>query len=177
MVALGYMYSAEPYSLKRRAVGSPMFALVVGLASYYAGYAACVGGYPVPNRSFVVLAVVASLWTALVGSIAKDLPDIVGDAAAGRRSLTVIGGDFTARIALSCAALAVGGTFCVLADTIAHALLPTAVAAMAGAVAITVIGLGGISRGSRSRRRRPYRAFMCTQYCMHILAVVSFAAA
>jgi 4-hydroxybenzoate polyprenyltransferase len=173
MVVLGYAYSARPFSLKSRPVGSPAFAFTLGISSYYAGYAACVGGYPTPDRSFVVLAVAASLWTALVGSIAKDLPDVGGDAAAGRRSLTVIAGDRTARLSLSGAALAVGGVFCVLAETTAAALMPAAVAALAGAVAVSVIGLSEFSRGSRSRRRRPYRAFMCTQYCVHILVVVS----
>jgi hypothetical protein len=39
-------------------------------------------------------------------------------------------------------------------------------------VAVAVISLGPWSRGDRSRRRRPYKAFMLTQYGANLTVVI-----
>jgi hypothetical protein len=50
-------------------------------------------------------------------------------------------------------------------------LIPAFVLA-SGAVVVTVIALGPWSRGDKWRRRRPYRAFMLTQYGANLAVVI-----
>ena len=50
------------------------------------------------------------------------------------------------------------------AATFAPSLLIPAFVLAFGAVAVAVVTLGPWSRGDKSRRRRPYKVFMLTQY-------------
>jgi 4-hydroxybenzoate polyprenyltransferase len=171
LLLLGYMYSGPPFRLKRRSAGTVTIGVAASLMTYAAGFLARTDGWVAQVELLVVFTVAVSLWTGLVGGLTKDLSDIEGDAAAGRRTLGVTRGEGTVRLLAAMAAL---GTACAFA---AAALIwrPSlaAVIMLAGAVALAVVTLGPLSHGSRSRRRRPYRAYMTTQYVVHLFLVGS----
>ena len=160
-LALGWLYSGPPLRLKRWPTGLAAVAILGGLITYNAGYAANGAGGDV--RSFFVFAAVTALWMGLVGQT-KDLSDIEGDEQAGRRSGPVIWGEEVSRLVFSGAALSLGGGCLLSAATFAPSLLIPAFVLTFGAVAVAVITLGPWSRGDKSRRRRPYKVFMLTQY-------------
>src|SRR5271165_4150753 len=175
MICLGWVYSAGPEPQKKHAAG---FAVVVtsgGLVTYLAGWFAA-GGKGVPSREFWVLALAMSLWMGLAGNT-KDLSHVLGDRAAGRRTLPVLLGDCAARWVIAGMALALGTAVVALAVTEARALLPTAGILLAGAA--TVAASLGSPRPGRlaGALRHPYRMFMMTQYAAHamMLAVLFFA--
>ncbi len=175
MLLLGYLYSGQPGCLKRRPMGSPMCGLLAGMATYYAGYSAYTGGEPAPSTGLIVFAAAMSLWIAVAGSMSKDLSDIAGDAAAGRRTLAAVRGDQPVRIALAAAAPAVAMTFLAVACTVTPQLVPPAATAGIGAAVLSAASMSDRSRGCRQRRRLPYRAFMVTQYGVHLCLIVSIA--
>jgi 4-hydroxybenzoate polyprenyltransferase len=168
-LALGWMYSGPPWYVKRRPVGSASFLMVVGLASYAAGYWAADSG--APNASTVVFALAMSLSMGLVGVPVKDLSDVEGDRIAGRRSWPVMWGERRARIAICCVALGAGTAFLAAAIAVAPAMVPASVVTLAGFVTIGVVVLSTAGRGPRSHRRRGYRTFMISAYCAHVAAI------
>lgn len=166
LILLGLAYSGPPCYLKRRSGGAMVTVTVAGLLTYYMGEAAAV-----PTPKLLVLALVMSLWMGLVGATTKDLPDAAGDAAAGRQTIAVTRGDRRVRWLASVSAVALGIGFLVAAVVVAPELIWPAVIMLAGAAAVAVLALGDLSQGDRSRRRRPYRAFMITQYGVHLMAI------
>jgi 4-hydroxybenzoate polyprenyltransferase len=163
---IGYLYSGPPCYLKRNSVSSGMCGILGGLACYASGAAAVGGTLPVTGPE--LFAVALSLWIGLVGLATKDLSDVAGDAAAGRRTVAIAWGEVRARSAASAAALAVGTGFLVTAVLAVNTLLWPAATVECGALAIVAVNLPRFSAGSRTRRRRPYRAFMMTQYVAHL---------
>ncbi|SBT42877.1 UbiA family prenyltransferase [Micromonospora auratinigra] len=168
VLALGYAYSVPPLALKRWSAAAGLVTLVAGLITYAAGAVAADGR---PGTALLVLAAAMSAWMALVGAQAKDLSDIDGDRAAGRRTVAVRRGEQWARRMVAGNALGVGGGFLVVALAVAPPLRWPAAVVLAGAVVLAACVLGGHSRGSRQRRRRPYRIFMVTQYAAHAAVV------
>lgn len=166
---LGWIYSGPPWYLKRWPAGLAVVAILAGLLIYHAGYAANGGDGNV--RSFCIFSGVMALWMGFVGQT-KDLSDIEGDKQAGRKSAPVVWGEDAVRLALSGVALFLGGGNVVLALFLAPDLLIEALTLMLGAVSVALIALGSWSRGDRVMRRRPYRAFMLTQYGTHLAAVI-----
>ncbi|MEV4636617.1 UbiA family prenyltransferase [Actinoplanes sp. NPDC049548] len=165
MLVLGYAYSGRPIALKRWSAASSAVTFAGGLLTYLAGFemSEVALGAPV-----VVLAVIMSAWMGLVGIVVKDLSDVTGDRAVGRRTIAVRRGMPFARRVVAANALLVGGSFIVLAATVAPSLWCPAVILGAGAAGVAVSVLTGHSRGAqRSRLRRPYRVFMVTQYAAH----------
>ncbi|MFI6603476.1 UbiA family prenyltransferase [Nonomuraea sp. NPDC050536] len=175
ILLLGYMYSGPPFHLKRTTAGTAAIGITASLMTYAAGYLTQTDGWVHQIGVLVVFTAAVSLWTGLVGGLTKDLSDIEGDAAAGRRTLSVTRGERTVRMLAALAAL---GTACGFTAAVLALQLPLVAAAVimtTGAVTLAVVALGPISRGSRSRRRRPYRTYMMTQYVVHLILVVSIA--
>jgi 4-hydroxybenzoate polyprenyltransferase len=169
-LVLGYAYSAEPFALKRRTMGASVVATAGGLASYAAGYVVAGG---TPDIRLLVFGLAMSCWMGMVGIQAKDLSDVVGDAAAGRQTIAMRYRDGVVRRLLALTALGVGGAFVVAAAVLAPRLSFIALIVLGGAALLAASVLTRHSHGSRPRRRRPYRVFMLTQYVAHLCLVVT----
>ncbi|MGI5213954.1 UbiA family prenyltransferase [Plantactinospora sp. CA-290183] len=173
MLALGWAYSAGPRPQKANMAGFVLVVTAGGLLTYLAGWLAVgavtgVGGGE-DRPSLLPLAVLAgamSLWMSL-GGMTKDLSDVSGDRAAGRRTLPVLLGDRRARVLMGSFALAVGAGLAVVAAFGVPVLRPAAGVLLAGGCAVAACLAAPASRGRRSRLRLPYRAFMTTQYAVH----------
>lgn len=170
-LVLGYLYSGPPCHLKRRPIGTTLVVTLAGLLTYYTGFSAYAGHAVRPGAALLTLAIVMSLWMGFVGAPTKDLSDIVGDAAAGRCTGAVRGESHVRRFS-SAAALGLAVAFLAVSARVAPALTVSAIVMLAGAAAVAVLNLSPLSLGSRSRRRRPYRAFMLTQYVVHVTVVL-----
>lgn len=165
-LALGYLYSGPPCYLKRGVFTGGMTGILGGLLTYVAGLTVCGGTLLVSRLAFFAIAM--SLWMGLVGSVTKDLSDVAGDAAAGRRTAALMVGETKARLAASVVAFAVATTFLAIAISLARMLVWPAITLECGAIALTIVCLPRLSLGNFSFRRRPYRAFMVTQYAAHL---------
>ncbi|GAA2371072.1 UbiA family prenyltransferase [Nonomuraea africana] len=172
VLVLGYAYSMPPLSLKRHAPGAAGTGVAAALLSYLAGYAS-VAQATAPGAGTLVFSVVMSLWVGLVGTLAKDLPDAPGDAAAGRRTVAVLYGEPLLRRIMALAAGALGGGLWLAVAAVAPELSLPAWALTLGAGVVAVLALTHVTRGDRSRKRRLYRAFMATQYVTHLCLLVS----
>jgi 4-hydroxybenzoate polyprenyltransferase len=82
-LGLGYAYSAEPFALKNRSLGSTAVGVLGCLATYAAGYDV-IGGQS--SSRLVVFSAALSCWMGLVGLQSKDLSDVEGDKKAARPS-------------------------------------------------------------------------------------------
>ncbi|MEV7686407.1 UbiA family prenyltransferase [Streptomyces bungoensis] len=161
---LGYAYSAAPFQLKRTTAGASGAVLLMGLLTYAAGWTAA--GRALPTGADLAVAGAMSLWMAAVGAVTKDFSHAAGDAAAGRRSSVTAWGEGTARLTGAVGALLVAGGFAAVAAGRPALLGPAAGVLAGGAVAVAV--LCRTTRGDEARGRTPYRAFMVTQYLVHL---------
>jgi 4-hydroxybenzoate polyprenyltransferase len=109
LLVLGYLYSGPPFRLKRLPGWAFLVAALGGLLTYYAGVAAAGGSSP--PVAVLVLAGFMSVWMGAVGTTAKDLSDVPGDAAAGRRSLPIRLGERRVRTGVAVLAPALGVAF------------------------------------------------------------------
>jgi 4-hydroxybenzoate polyprenyltransferase len=168
----GYAYSAPPFECKRTSGGTVFTVTLLGLLTYAAG---TVGSGPLAAASAasVVLAVAMTLWMCCVGALAKDLSDVTGDASAKRRTMAVRRGAPRTRRVIAVNALSVAVLFTAAAWRWAPALLPVAVTVTGSAVVVAALALWPrlVDTSTRLRRRRPYRAFMATQFAAHLLAI------
>ncbi|GII02791.1 hypothetical protein Pta02_47990 [Planobispora takensis] len=172
LLALGYLYSGPPFRLKRRSVGTAVIGILACLLTYAAGFLVqAADDWVVQVELLVVFTLAVSLWTGLVGSLTKDLSDIKGDAAAGRMTLGVTRGEGAVRLLAAVAALGTACAFALAVVILRLPLMAAAVMMVIGAGVVTVVTLGPLSRGNRTRRRRPYRAYMMTQYVVHLILV------
>ncbi len=162
----GFAYSAPAFSVTKRSNRTISMILLAGALTYAAGWAASGGrhdGVPV-----MVFAAAMTLWMGLVGAVVKDLSDVRGDAAAGRRTSVVAWGERRARVVCAVNPVLVGGGFLAVALTIAPVLVLPAVMLMTGSLAVAYFSLTTTSDERRSRSRLPYRAFMVSQYAAHL---------
>ncbi|MBY8870800.1 UbiA family prenyltransferase [Micromonospora sp. PLK6-60] len=174
LLTLGFCYSSPLVQLKRHAITSTLTGLSLGLLTYYAGhlaYAAAGSSYPGPE--FVVFVAAVTTWMGLVGGLTKDLSDVAGDAAAGRRTVAGVHGEAAARRAAAGAALGLAVAFCAAGVWTSPLLIWPGLAMLGGAIAITIVCLGGSAKRAESDSRRPYRAFMATQYLMNLGMIVA----
>jgi len=177
LLAFGYFYSGPPAYLKRQPLGSAITGISLVLLTYYAGLAAYGGGgWTHPGLALPAFVGGATLWVGLVGAPAKDLSDVAGDVAAGRRTIPALYGEAKANRMVAAVALGLAMAFCAVGTRIAPLLLWPGVGMIIGAAAMAVVCLGGFSQGSRFRRRRPYRVFMTTQYLTHLGALLGLTA-
>jgi 4-hydroxybenzoate polyprenyltransferase len=168
-LVVGYAYSGRPFWFKRTYGAATATGLVLGMATYLAG---CLAAGGRGTSDLTAFAVAMSLWMAGVGCIAKDLSDVRGDLAAGRRSWSIVLGESTARRALAVVALSLGVSFVVAAWEQGRLLAP-ALAVLAGACAVAVASLRGPRRPGRASARHPYRLFMRAQYAAHVALLLS----
>lgn len=167
---LGWLYSGPPVYLKRWPAGLATVATLGGLLTYQAGYLSNGNGSNV--LCILVFSSVMSLWMGFVGQT-KDLSDIEGDERTGRRSGPIAWGESAARVFYSKSALFLGGAFMFWAIFFAEALILPAFVLMLGALTVVVLLLGPCSRDDPPTcRKRPYQAFMFTQYGAHLAVVV-----
>src|SRR5713101_518105 len=177
VLAIGYLYSGPPWYLKRHSFGTAVAGISSGLLAYYGGKTVYTGqGGADLSLVLTVFAFAMSLWIGVVGALTKDLPDVQGDAEAGRRTLAVVVNEPLLRLLISILALAIGGTFLIVALLVTPALWWLATMQLAGAIAVAVLSLSNVSRGSKKRRRRPYRTFMVTQYMINLAVLLAAAA-
>ncbi|WP_432837912.1 UbiA family prenyltransferase [Dactylosporangium sp. CA-092794] len=172
MVALGWAYSAGRRPLKGSVAGFALIVIGGGLLTYLAGALLAHGRWSAPAFCF---GLVMSLWMATAGS-SKDLSDVEGDRAAGRRSLPVLLGPSLAAAVIAGATLALAAGFVAVAVLLAPALRLCAAVLATGAAVTAVALLGTPPAAGRARRRRAYRAFMATQYATHLGLFVNIAA-
>lgn len=168
-LTLGWAYSGSPLYLKRYPMGLAATATLGGLLTYFVGYT--VNGDRDDHYSLIAFAGIMALWMGLVGQT-KDLADAEGDRQAGRRSGPIAWGENTARVVYSLMALCLGQVFTFWAAIFATNLLLPAGVLMVGASIVAILLLGPWSKGSRLELRRPYRAFMATQYAAHLVIIV-----
>jgi 4-hydroxybenzoate polyprenyltransferase len=177
-LAVGYAYSAPPLCAKRNAASSALTGVLLALLTYGAAYAAAGAG--TVSSTGMIFCGATALWTGIVGSVTKDIPDAAGDKAAGRRTTAVLLGETGARILACGVALTIGAGFIVAAVLAAPVLLTPAVAMLCGALLVSLVTRparpGAVSRPGSDRRRRPYRAFMLTQYATHLGLIMILAA-
>ncbi|MFH9419938.1 UbiA family prenyltransferase [Streptomyces sp. NPDC017529] len=158
----GYAYSAPGIALKRRTSTAVLCILALGGLTFAAGWA-CAGGGNRATLPVLVFGTVMTLWMGAVGAMVKDLSDLVGDAAAGRRTVLVRWGERRARMICATNPLVLGAAY-TAAATAVPVLLPSALLLLCGALATAVLTVTTSSSEPRSRSRLPYRAFMITQY-------------
>ncbi|HEX6472673.1 MAG TPA: UbiA family prenyltransferase [Streptosporangiaceae bacterium] len=177
LLAFGFFYSGPPAYLKRQPLTSALTGISLVLLTYYAGLAASGGAHWArPGVQLAAFAGGAILWVGLVGSPTKDLSDVAGDVAAGRRTIPAVYGEHTAKRLVAAVALALAMAFCAVAARVAPMLLWPGAGMLIGAGAMAVVCVSGFSVGVRARRRLPYRVFMTTQYLMHIAALLGLTA-
>jgi 4-hydroxybenzoate polyprenyltransferase len=170
-LAAGYAYSGAPFHGKRRGLSASTLVLLLGAATYAGGW--FTGEQQHPGH-LLVLGAAMSLWMAGVGALVKDLSDIEGDTAAGRRTPVIVWGQTRTRITASANALLIGAGYLTAALRWAPVLVPSAVALLTGAAVLAVLTVVTRHAADRGERRRPYRAFMVTQYAAHAFAVIWF---
>jgi 4-hydroxybenzoate polyprenyltransferase len=168
MLVLGWLYSVGPCPLKCSVAGTAVASAGGGLLTYTAGALATGGA---PGAGYVAMFVLLACWMAVAGA-AKDLGDREGDRAAGRRTLPVVAGHRTATRVIAGGCLTLGAAALGVAWTWPQALVPAVVLAV-GAAAVAVGAVGTPEDAPRARMRRPYRAFMVTQYAVNPALLVS----
>ncbi|MFC9329476.1 UbiA prenyltransferase family protein [Kitasatospora sp. NPDC057015] len=154
---LGYAYSVRPLAAKRRTATSAVAVITTGLSSYLAGAVSAAGEIPIGALVFCGL---LALWMGFVGAVTKDLGDIAGDRAGGRRTIAVVYSERTARLFAAVSAVVLG-TAGLLLGLCAELVL------LAGALPLA-LGAGWVAarclQPDANQARGPYRAFMVTQY-------------
>lgn len=168
-LVLGWLYSGPPFYLKRWPLAWALMGIAAAFITYNAGYLSNGGGGDL--LSFSVFACMMASWLGVV-SQTKDLSDMEGDERVGRRSVPVIIGENSSRLVFSGVALCLGFAYLLSAMIFAPHLMVPAFLLMVGAAAVAMVMLGSWSRGGRSRRRRPYKVFMFTQYGANLVVLV-----
>lgn len=169
MLAVGWAYSFGPRPAKMTVPGFVVSVTALGLLTYSAGSCAAGGEWAIPLLPF---GLVMSFWMGLVGWT-KDLSDVEGDRVAGRRTLPVLLGERRARTLMAVVVTVVGWGFLAAAGAASPHLQPAAAVVCCGSVVVAVLLLAPVRRPGRAVRRRPYRAFMITQYAAHVTLLLS----
>ena len=168
MGVLGWLYSVGPRPLKCSVAGTAVASAGGGLLSYAVGSAAAGG---VAGAGYLALFGLLSGLMAVAGA-AKDLGDVAGDRAAGRRTLPVVVGHRTATRVIAGGCLVLAAAALVTAGREPEVLLPAVLLAL-GACAVAGWALVTPGDAARPLMRRPYRAFMVTQYAVNPALLLS----
>lgn len=163
-MAVGYAYSGPPSPLKRHCAGASGAVTLMGVATYVFGSLAAGGR---PDAALIPFATAMALWMGAVGGVAKDLSDVAGDRAAGRRTWPLALGEKRTRVLVSSSACAIAMGFLWSGRHFDPLLAGPAAALLCGAAATCVACVKAPALASRARRRLPYRSFMWTQYACH----------
>lgn len=167
---LGWLYSAPPVPAKNRTASAGAVVFGLGWCSYAAGAAA--SGRPMHAAELVFVAA-ASAWMAIVGTVVKDLSDVEGDAAGGRRTLAVRFGRRTAGLVGACGALGVGVGACIAAILSAPSSLAGTIPFALGSCLLcaSIAVTASVKASDRWGQRTAYRVFMRTQYTANVFVL------
>ncbi|MFL6137202.1 MAG: UbiA family prenyltransferase [Frankiaceae bacterium] len=168
LLVLGGLYSLSPLAAKRWSVPAAVITGSGGLVTYLAG-AVTVGRL---NSNLWAFALLMSAWMGWVGTMTKDLSDVEGDVAAGRRTFVCTRGEAYARRVAGAVAVTIGASGLAIAHRQPLLAGPGVVCAL-GSVALALCLSPRLSGGSRGRRRLPYRTFMVVQYTAHLVLVLT----
>lgn len=177
MLALGWLYSAGRRPWKERVWSASLVIAGGGVLTY--GGALATAGIPILPAALPLLQVplLLSLWMAVAGN-AKDLGDLAGDAAAGRRTLPVLYGEAHASwiVAVGCLLVALAG-FALAAfvsattGAAASGSLTIWVSAVLLVASILMVVLAALS--GRGGAARMYGVFMVSQVVANVVVVCS----
>lgn len=170
MLFMGWLYSGPPFYLKRWPAALAIIAVSAAVLTYNAGYT--LSGSQDERLPLLVFAGIMALWMGLVGQT-KDFSDVPGDKKAGRRSLPITWGEETAQFIISTIALVLGIGFFLISFFWVEGLRLPAVVVFVGAIAVSTLSLGPWGKDGETRRRRPYKAFMVTQYAANIVVIAT----
>jgi 4-hydroxybenzoate polyprenyltransferase len=168
VLALGWSYSVGPRPLKCSVAGTALASAGGGVLTYLAGAAATGGS---PDRPYQAVFLLLATWMAVAGA-AKDLGDRAGDQAAGRRTLPVVAGHRAATRVIAVGCLLLGAAALAVGVVWPGVLAPTLVLCL-GAAGVAALALRTPDAGPRALVRRPYRAFMVTQYAVNPALLLS----
>lgn len=154
---LGGWYSVGRYAAKDSPATAGLVVFLGGLLTYFAAMRASDGHL---TTFAVTFALAMSSWMA-IGCFLKDLPDVEGDALAGRRTLAIRFGPQKVGWGAALSAVLISGAAVSSVEFHSHLVLPAFTLAT-GAVGLVLVMLSG-----RGTRRMPYRVFMTTQYVVH----------
>jgi 4-hydroxybenzoate polyprenyltransferase len=166
LLAVGWAYSDGP-ALKNTPIG---FGVIVGLGAALTYVAGWVAAGASDDGTLPVMLVFAA-WVGLCCA-SKDFSDVDGDRLAGRHTWPVVLGPRGAAQLLG--GLAVLGSGTALAGSVVAgvAVVPAAVL-VSGSLLLAAVAFASSSKPDRSTRRRPYRAFMATQYAANLAMICS----
>lgn len=168
MLTLGYAYSGGRAPAKLHGSVGLAVAATGAVLPYFSGALAASGRLP-----FITLttALVLGAWVWAIGAT-KDLSDVDGDASAGRSTLPVRYGSRRARAIISLRAILLAAAAVALSATglTAAALM---VAVPCAGLIVTSCAVSDEAGPSRRLARRPYRAFMMSQFVMNALVIVA----
>lgn len=177
VLVLGWLYSAGPFALKRRPAGTALVGGSMGLLAYLDGFGsrAAGTGWAHPGAAALIFAAAMSAWMAFVGAPAKDLPDVPGDRAAGRRTLPVRYGAAATRRVVAVGAVLVAIGLIATAVLVTPLLRWPAAAMAVCAVAIVLVCVAQAAPQERAGSRLPYEIFMFAQYAVNgcLLAAIA----
>ncbi|MFD8391637.1 UbiA family prenyltransferase [Streptomyces sp. NPDC059680] len=158
----GHAYSAPAVALKRRTSTTVAAVLLLGGLTFAAGWTTA--GGRADTLPVIVFGGALTLWMGAVGALVKDLSDVRGDAAAGRRTALIRWGERRARVVCALNPVALALAYLTTAAVVVPSLLASAAVLLAGAVVTACLVRTTSSDAPRRRSRLPYRAFMLTQY-------------
>lgn len=161
MIGLGWLYSGGRYAAKQRVWSASLVIAGGGFVTYIGGVYSTGG---VPSAEAAAIATLMAAWMAVAGNT-KDLGDIAGDRAAGRRTLPVILGTRPAAWATAAACCAVG-----LAGLTIASLLARGVAACLLLAGLVMVGI--VIHGRNLGSKRMYAVFMVSQLVTNLMIVV-----
>lgn len=180
MLGLGYAYSGPPILGKRYPASAFAITAAGGLLTYQAGVLAAGGSEPPPP--VVVLGFFMALWMGLIGTVTKDLSDVVGDVRAGRSSVAIRLGARRARglVAVLAPLLGAGllASAVVFADRRSSSpatagLLAGGIVLLVGALVLAFRALTEPDGSTRRQLRGLYRVFMAVQYLVHFAVLAA----
>lgn len=164
LLTVGWAYSDGP-ALKNAPVG---FGLIVGLGAaltYVAGWFAAGGS---DTGALPVMLAIAA-WVGLCCA-SKDFSDIDGDRLAGRHTWPIVLGPRAAARLLAVIALAASG-LAVTGAILARTWIVPAAVLCCGSLMLAVVSVKSATNPDRSTRRRPYRAFLATQFAANVALI------
>jgi 4-hydroxybenzoate polyprenyltransferase len=164
LLAIGWAYSAGP-SFKSTPLGLEISVGCGAALTYTAGWVVRGSG----DYRSLALMLALSGWVGLC-CVTKDFSDVEGDRVAGRRTLPVMLGQKRAAVVVATTAVT-GGVAVLTASIWIGAWFTTAMLIASGSVVLASVVLTSAEAPGRSTRRRPYRAFMATQYAANIALI------
>lgn len=161
---LGAGYSLGSAPTKANPITSAVTVICGGLLTYHAGMIASGGQV---TATYLCFSLALSFWM-VVGGLVKDLPDVSGDAATGRRTVAVTHGEATTVLLAALVAVLVATALVIASVHIDGLRWPALVVVVGMATMVAEAVRWHRAHTSENARTRPYKAFMITQYGAHV---------